>query len=75
MLDVKKRDADISVGANTFLSYLVNESGFIQTKTYLGFKTDWIELNHYCRKLKIKLIGLITALLCSMVTCHVKQPI
>ena len=53
VLDMKKRGADISEATNIFLGYSVNENGFIETTTYFGCKTDWIELNHYCRKLKI----------------------
>ena len=37
------------------MGYSWNENGFAETTKYLRCKADWIELNQYCRKFKIKL--------------------
>ena len=53
LLDMKKRGVNPSVNINNFLGFSVNGRGFVESSTYFGCKTNWIELNRYCRKLDI----------------------
>ena len=37
------------------MGFEVNESGYLNTTTKFGCQTNWVELNRYCRHLKIKI--------------------
>ena len=40
---------------NNFLGYEVNNDHYLISKTNFGCKTEWMELNRYCKKLNVKL--------------------
>ena len=54
-LDMRKRGISESKENNNFLGYEVNYEGFLVSRTKFGYKTEWIRLNRYYRKLNIKL--------------------
>ena len=53
-LDMKKRGINTSNGVNNFLGYEVNNDHYLVSKTNFGCKTEWMELNRYCKKLNVK---------------------
>ena len=52
---MKKRGINISNAVNNFLGYEVNNDHNLISKTNFGCKTEWMELNRYYKKLKVKL--------------------
>ena len=52
---MKKRGINTSNAVNNFLGYGVNNDHYLVSKTNFGCKTEWMELNTYCKKLNIKL--------------------
>ena len=54
-LDMKKRGINTSYAVNNVLGYEVNNDHYLVSKTNFGCKTEWMELNTYCKKLNIKL--------------------
>jgi len=54
-LDMKKRCIKTSNSDNNFLGFEVNHDGFLVSETNFGCKTEWMELNRYCKKLNVKL--------------------
>ena len=54
-LDMKKRNINFLNAVNNFLGYEVNNDYYLASKTNFGCKTEWMELNRYCKKLNVKL--------------------
>ena len=54
-LDMKKRGINTSYAVNNVLGYKVNNDHYLVSKTNFSCKTEWMELNTYCKKLNIKL--------------------
>ena len=54
-LDMKKRGINTSNAVNNFLGYEVNNDHYLVFKTNFDCKTEWMELNRYCKKLNVKL--------------------
>ena len=54
-IDMRKRGIHESLDVNNFLGYKVNIDGFLVSTTNFGCRSNWIELNRYCRKLDIRL--------------------
>ena len=54
-LDMEKRGINTSNTINNFLGYEVNDDHYLVSKTNFGCKTEWMELNRYCKKLNVKL--------------------
>ena len=54
-LAIKKRGKNTSKVVNNFLGYEVNNDPYLASKTNFGCKTEWMELNRYCKKLNVKL--------------------
>ena len=52
---MKKRGINTSNAVNNFIGYEVNNDHYLIYKTNFGCKTEWMELNRYCKKLNIKL--------------------
>ena len=52
---MRKRGISESNENNNFLGNEVNDEVFLVSRTRFRCKTEWTELNRYCRKLKIKL--------------------
>ena len=52
---MKKRGINTSNAVNNFLGYEVNNDHNLISKTNFGCKTEWMELNRYCKKLNVKL--------------------
>ena len=48
-LDMKKRGISTSNAVNNCLGYEVNNDHFLVSKTNFGCKTEWMELNRYCK--------------------------
>ena len=44
-LNMKKRSISISNAVNNFLRYEVNNDHYLVSKTNIGCKTEWMELN------------------------------
>ena len=54
-LDMKKRRINTSNAVNSFLGYEENNDHDLVCKTNFGCKTEWMELNRYCKKINVKL--------------------
>ena len=54
-LGMKKRGIKTSNAVSNFLGYEVNNDHYLVSKTNFGCKTEWMELNRYCKKLNVKL--------------------
>ena len=53
-LNMKERGTSTSNSVNNFLGYEVNNDHYLVSKPF-GCKTEWMELNRYCKKLNVKL--------------------
>ena len=54
-LDIEKRGINTSNAVNNFLGYEVNNDHYLVYNTNFGCKTEWMELNRYCKNLSVKL--------------------
>ena len=71
-LDMKKRGINTSNAVNNFLGYEVNNDHYLVSKTNFGCKTEWMELNRYCKKLNVKLhwVNNLAAIIFNDKSCH-----
>ena len=53
-LNMKERGTSTSNSVNNFLGYEVNNDHYLVSKPF-GCKTEWMELNRYCKRLNVKL--------------------
>ena len=71
-LDMKKRGINTSNAVNNFLGYEVNNDHYLVSNTNFGCKTEWMELNRYCKKLNVKLqwVNNLAAIIFNDKPCH-----
>ena len=71
-LGMKKRGIKTSNAISNFLGYEVNNDHYLVSKTNFSCKTEWMELNRYCKKLNFKLqwVNNLATIIFSDKPCH-----
>ena len=70
-LNMKERGTSASNSGNNFLGYEVNNDHYLVSKPF-GCKTEWMELNRYCKKLNVKLqwVNNLATIIFNDKSCH-----